>query len=369
MELARAERVLVCLRWGIGDLVMELPLLTALRGHVPRAVVTGLGAAPALELLEGEGVVDRLRAVQDFGVRHWGDTGSDVARTALADWFRQQRFDIVLDTLHAPQAVQRVLWRLGLPGRDTGWFAPGEVESEEAAPGGAVPAPADGSARLAAAAAVTWQVRVDPAAPPTVRLTPRELEDGARRKSVLAGTAPLHGVAPIASSPLKRGAAAEFARVADGLVAATDGYVALFAGDQYEVARAVRARMTRPERAHLVPALHLRRTAALLARCRGLVCNDTGLMHLAAAVRTPVVAVFACTSPRLYLPRSAVAVQRWRHPCSFTDHDDFGVNACVARGRCLDPDHERVDDWWRAALDAALAGFRRREPEPDRLLA
>lgn len=33
-----AKRIVVCLRYGIGDVVMELPVLDALRAAVPRAV-------------------------------------------------------------------------------------------------------------------------------------------------------------------------------------------------------------------------------------------------------------------------------------------------------------------------------------------
>ena len=41
----------------------------------------------------------------------------------------------------------------------------------------------------------------------------------------------------------------------------------------------------------------LRQLAACLARCHLCVSNDTGPMHLAAAVGTPVVGVFTCTDP------------------------------------------------------------------------
>ncbi len=37
--------------------------------------------------------------------------------------------------------------------------------------------------------------------------------------------------------------------------------------------------------------------AAMLSRCKLLVTNDTGPMHVAAAVRTPTVALFGSTSP------------------------------------------------------------------------
>jgi ADP-heptose:LPS heptosyltransferase len=44
------------------------------------------------------------------------------------------------------------------------------------------------------------------------------------------------------------------------------------------------------------------RLAAVLARCRLLLCNDSGPMHVAGAVGTPVAAVFGATSPALFGP-------------------------------------------------------------------
>jgi len=49
--------------------------------------------------------------------------------------------------------------------------------------------------------------------------------------------------------------------------------------------------------------LDLRALAALLSRCRVLLCNDSGLMHLSEAAGTPVLAVFGPTSRELgYFP-------------------------------------------------------------------
>lgn len=50
--------------------------------------------------------------------------------------------------------------------------------------------------------------------------------------------------------------------------------------------------------------LNLEETAALLKRCSFLVSNDTGIMHLATAIGTPVFAIFGPTDPRHIGPYS-----------------------------------------------------------------
>ncbi len=50
--------------------------------------------------------------------------------------------------------------------------------------------------------------------------------------------------------------------------------------------------------------------AALLAACRVTLCNDSGGMHLSAAVGTPVVAVFGCTDPLRTGPLGPATVLR-----------------------------------------------------------
>jgi len=61
----------------------------------------------------------------------------------------------------------------------------------------------------------------------------------------------------------------------------------------------------------------LRETMALLARCRLLVCNDSGIMHLAAALQVPLVALFGPQSPVKFGPWGKTSrVIYSRFPCS-----------------------------------------------------
>lgn len=94
----------------------------------------------------------------------------------------------------------------------------------------------------------------------------------------------------------------------------------------------------------------LRYAAAVLKNAELLVCNDSGLMHLAEAVGTPVVAIFGPTSRELGfapgLPSSRVVeVDLWCRPCSKTGR------LCIRpiqRRKCLtDIDVTRV---WSAML-------------------
>jgi heptosyltransferase-2 len=48
---------------------------------------------------------------------------------------------------------------------------------------------------------------------------------------------------------------------------------------------------------NLAGSLTLRQSAALISLCRRFTTNDTGVMHLAAAVGTPVTAIFGSTNP------------------------------------------------------------------------
>jgi ADP-heptose:LPS heptosyltransferase len=51
--------------------------------------------------------------------------------------------------------------------------------------------------------------------------------------------------------------------------------------------------------------LTLPRTIALIARCEVFLCADSGPMHLAAALGTPLVALFGATDPEIWGPRGA----------------------------------------------------------------
>ena len=95
----------------------------------------------------------------------------------------------------------------------------------------------------------------------------------------------------------KRWAADRFGNLANQLVKQYNAHVAVFGGpEEDELKQSVCAFSGCGERVHSVEKFPFMHSAALLERCRMMVSNDSGLMHVAAAVGTPTVAILAYTN-------------------------------------------------------------------------
>jgi len=319
------QRLLVCLRYGIGDVVMELPALRALRTRWPGAHLTLLGARPSLELLEDDPDFDALVCVQDLGFEHWGDRGQPQAHAAFWDWFSRQDFDCVLDGSHAVAGV-----RIALMHSPVAQFSTDErVRVARPVTGGR------GAQSIWESACAAWGLYPEP--PPAPRLfVPAAVQRWVRDVVAREDLGPrLVGLAPVASSALKRWPAARVCSLVASLPPDPGRDVLVFGlGAREQALEAQLRRAAAPNRVHLVSPCHLQQTAALIAHCRAFVSNDTGLMHMAAAVGTPTVGIFGPTSPHIYLPEGATAVGG-EDGCAHRPADRFGPPACVLEGRCL----------------------------------
>jgi heptosyltransferase-2 len=120
------------------------------------------------------------------------------------------------------------------------------------------------------------------------------------------GCRPYLAIAPGAKWATKRWLPERFAEVADRL-ADRFGLVPVLLGhrDEEEITGAVRDEMKHPV-IDLTGRLDLPKTGAVLAMSRLLICNDSGVMHMAAALCTPLVAVFGPTTRELgFIPYRA----------------------------------------------------------------
>lgn len=100
-----------------------------------------------------------------------------------------------------------------------------------------------------------------------------------------------------ASNRIKCWRPASFALLADRIATETDTVVVLIGGrDELDLAETVMASVRQPP-LNLVARLSLTQLGAFLQRCHLLVSGDTGPLHLATAVGTPVIALFGAIDP------------------------------------------------------------------------
>jgi ADP-heptose:LPS heptosyltransferase len=334
---------------------METPVLDGLRNLLPRARIKAVGSRPAIELLQDDPRVDELSAIQDFGVDHWGDPGNAEVRERIRSWLRRQKYDFVLDVSHAARAVRDVIWEEETAILDSSGTAHDRVLKEGSS----------GAAAIRRAVREGWGLNISRDLVPRIHLRrgDHRFAEDYLKGLCIQGTE-LIGFSPIASSPLKKWPAERFAALADRMIRGTGCRLLLFCGPQQNVANRMLKHMHLPGAVTVVGGIHLRRVAALLARCTLFVGNDTGLMHMAAALGVPTVAVFGPTCPAIYLPPGAhtrgVAP---RVPCQFRLTQAFGPPECIARTRCLKGfrtciDHVRTAEVTDAIQEVSGAGLR-----------
>jgi ADP-heptose:LPS heptosyltransferase len=304
---------------------MQWPVLYSLRQAVPDARITAIGAAPAIELLDGSGFVDEIVAFGRWGILHFWEAGDYAMVSQIAGWLQDAAFDLVLDAEYAPQPIRDAVERTQV----------NALSTDQVTLVAALAAGVNSSEALSRAARAGWGLPVDPHARPSIALSDSEVrfarEFVSRDSSEPAPF--LVGLCPGASSKLKRWPEQRFAAVADWAVENGHGAV-LLEGNLEEGTPGMRRLMSCDARVLVIRKLHLRRVAAVLAECTALVCNDTGVMHMAAAVGTPVVAVFGPTTPGVYLPRGPTIGLAGDLNCPHRTHN-MDPPGCWASEHCL----------------------------------
>lgn len=260
----------------VGDAILSMGLLSALSARYPKARITvACGPLPAPLFAHHPGVVRVLPVVKRRHGLHWLELWRQVAGTFwyMAVDLRNSVIGYLLPRLW--------LIRLGRhrPDRHV-------VEEEAALIGEAVPTP------------------------PRLYLSAAHQEAAA---AILPADQPVLALGPAANWSGKQWPTARFidlARRLTGPGGALEGAAILVtaAAHEREVAQPVLDAFAGQDTIDLIGA-DLPSTAAALARCRLYVGNDSGLMHMAAAVGTPTLGLFGPTDDRRYRP--------WGEQCDF----------------------------------------------------
>lgn len=291
------SRTLIIKPSSMGDIVQALPVLTALKEAHPAARVSWLVARPFADLLEDH---PRLDEVILFDRKRFSRIGRSAGITVdflrlLAD-LRRRRFTTVIDL--------QGLFRSGVLAAASG--APSRVgfsAAREMAPvfytrGVSVP-------RGNIHAVDRYLMLAEAVGLPRPRATdhlpvPGASRQAARRRLAEAGLpegAPYVAACADARWETKQWRPDRFAQVLDRVRTETGARAVLVGGpDAVAISTTVAAAMREPP-IDLTGQTTLKELVAVIAEARVLVTNDSGPMHVAAAVGTPVVAIFGPTNP------------------------------------------------------------------------
>lgn len=329
---------------ALGDYVFAVPALESLRAAYPAAEIVLLARDWHRDFLAGRpGPVDRVVAVPHGAIGDEANPTTTIEeREAFFAAMRAERFDLALQ-LHGGGGNSNPFVR-ALGARVTaGMRAPGAPPLDRT-----MPYIYFQHEVLRYLEAVTLVGAPPVTLAPRIAVLPSDLADS---HAVVADDGrPLVALHPGASDPRRRWPPERFAAVADALAGA--GARALVTGDASERALTdtMIAAMRSPAEG-LSGQLSLGGLTGLLSRCRVVVSNDTGPLHLGAAVGAATVGLFWAGN---MINGSAFARTRYRPLVSWRMHcHTCGVDTmerrCEHNGSFVDG--VSVEEATEAALD------------------
>ena len=263
------EKILVFSFSFIGDAVLSTAVISPLRQRFPNAKITFLVGVRAFDLLAADPQIDQVLVYDNLG-EHAGWRG----KIRLIQFLRRERFDLVID-------LRDSLWSRFVGGKHWGMRSRGKNTH-----------------------AVTRYLNVFQrhgldvdGARPQLQFTAPNLEkrdaflmeNGVDRHQVLIG------IHPGGNWVYKLWGPENFAQIADRLCEKWNAQILLFAGPNERQLQAKVAKLMH-RRPICVKEDDLCQVAGLIAACDFYIGNDTGPMHIAVAVGTPVVALFGSTN-------------------------------------------------------------------------
>jgi heptosyltransferase-2 len=140
---------------------------------------------------------------------------------------------------------------------------------------------------------------------PELRVPASEVSAWRQRLGLNAGPRPVVAFAPGAVGPSKRWPSAYYAELARRL--AGEGNDVWVIGGPGEQALAAEISTAAPTHVRDLTGADLRNAILALAAAQAAVSNDSGLLHVAAAIGTPAIGIFGPTSPWHWAPLNPIA--------------------------------------------------------------
>ena len=273
----------------LGETVLNIPAVACLKKTFPKTHVTFLCHPQMAELLACVPAIDSVLPDPAPADKSWW------AQTkALAPVLRREKFDAAIIS-NASKSAHLASWLAGIPvrvgyRRKWGGLLNRSLPDNRAADGRhEVLHNLDLAALLGAdVSGITFPISI-----------PEDAALNARRhlkQQGLIDGKPYFCMHPWSSNPVKEWPAAGFAALSERFSTSL-GSAPVLIGGQESCARAETLHRQAPRTINLTGKLSLVELAALLANAQMLVSNDSGPVHLAAALKSPVIALFGMADP------------------------------------------------------------------------
>jgi len=289
----KINNILAISTTGLGNLVLYTPVLKALRRDFPDSNITLLvGSKVAADLLVGSKVIDEI-IIYDKSKKQLRYI------RGFLKTIRKYRFDLVVTSFLDQSFKIALLSKLSGAVYRAGFNHPlyGRLYSHRVE--------VDGQKHeieynLDLLRALGIKIRRAQEKQPFVYTTAIDeelandfcIKNHLTRKDIIVGVHPGSG---LVSGTAKRWPKEKYAKLCDLLMDMPRTKVIIFGGPEERYAAEEMARFMRKKPVIAAGEMSIKTTSCLIKRCQLFIANDSGLMHIATAVKTPVIAIFGPT--------------------------------------------------------------------------
>jgi len=312
------KRILIVRTDRIGDVLLSTPVIRALRDAYPNAYIAMMVSPYAKDIIDGNPYLDEV-IIYDKDGKHksWQRT------LKFASRLKKKRFDLAL-VLHPTNRAHLVVFFAAIPrrvgyGRKMGFLLTDRIKHTK---------------QLGQKHELEYNLDLlryldieprDKSLHIPIKKESEEWVDELFREVGIDKTNKLLAIHPSASCPSKVWPAERFSKVADKLAEKYGFKVLIISGPKDIVSAKVVSENMRHTAVYLGGRTSVAQLASILKRCRLFISNDSGPVHIASAVGTPVISIFGRN-------QKGLSPKRWG-PVGKEDkilHKEVGCIECLA---------------------------------------
>ncbi|MBW1668030.1 MAG: lipopolysaccharide heptosyltransferase II [Deltaproteobacteria bacterium] len=334
LDKSRIKRILIRAPNWVGDVVMSMPAVEMVRENFRSSSIAVLARPWVIPLYEAHPVVDQVLPF-DKGNGYWGHF-LEIRRAASL--IRSLKFDLAILFQNAFEAaflarLGGVKYRIGYKTDGRGFLLSHGVDRD-----GAILRQHQVEYYLHILRSMGWEA---PSKDPLIYVDDTDLNkiaslllsSGIREGEFLLGLGPGATYGPAKRWPVER-----FARIADWASQRWGARVVIVGSKGEQKICELLCHYMKQRPLNLCGETSLGEVIALIKKCDLFVCNDSGLMHVAASLDVPTIAIFGSTDPRITGPRGKkTRVIRHEMPCSPCLKPDCSIGyPCLL---AIEPEH------------------------------